>query len=191
MTKKETKEKRMEDIILAAVDEFMEKGYERASMDSIAFRAGVSKGGVYYHFQSKDEILLAANQKLSEPVYEMISKAKTLSSARQSLSLYIREYLTYWNGHKKELHFFFLSLSKILNWPEVWPLYQEYTESLLAFMEGEFQKGIQAGELAEQEPRAAALVLLSTLDGVLGYLGMNKDLSVEEVIKLLEDRLIR
>lgn len=181
----------MEDIILAAVDEFMEKGYERTSMDSIALRAGVSKGGLYYHFQSKDEILLAANQKLSEPVYGMISRAKALGSARKSLSLYIREYLTYWYGHKKELHFFFLSLSKALSWPEVGPLYQQYTEGLLAFMEGEFQKGIQTGELAEQEPRAGALVLLSALDGVLGYLGMNKDLSLEEVIKMLEERFIR
>jgi len=34
MTKKESKEKRIKDIIYAAVDEFLESGYERTSMET-------------------------------------------------------------------------------------------------------------------------------------------------------------
>lgn len=190
MTKKETKEKRMEDIIRAAVDEFIEKGYEKTSVESIALRAGVSKGGVYYYFQSKDEILLAANQKLSEPIYEMMLRAKESSSVKQGLSMYIREYLAYWIGHEKELYFFFLSLSKAINWPAAWPLYQEYTDFMLDFMIIEFQKGITNGEFKVHDPRSSALALLSALDGVLGYLVMNKNLSLTEIIGVFEERFI-
>ena len=50
MAKNEPKEVRVNEIIQAAIEEFIEKGYDGASMDQIAKRAGVSKGGVYYHF---------------------------------------------------------------------------------------------------------------------------------------------
>ena len=62
MTKKKAKEIRTEEIVQAAVQEFLERGYEGASMDNIARRASLSKGGLYHHFRSKDEILIYANQ---------------------------------------------------------------------------------------------------------------------------------
>ena len=69
MAIKKPKQERIGEIIQAAVDEFLENGYDGTSMESIARRAGVSKGGLYHHFSSKDEILLQANRKLNEPVY--------------------------------------------------------------------------------------------------------------------------
>ena len=36
-----------------------ERGFAQASLSAIADRAGVSKGAVYHHFQSKDDLLLA------------------------------------------------------------------------------------------------------------------------------------
>ena len=41
-------------VIEAAIEEFKEKGFQGASMDSISARAGVSKRTVYNHFSSKD-----------------------------------------------------------------------------------------------------------------------------------------
>ena len=37
----------------------LEKGYNDTSMDDIATRVGVSKGTLYLHFASKDDLLLA------------------------------------------------------------------------------------------------------------------------------------
>ena len=47
-------EKKRLDILAAAQDEFKEKGFLGASMDSLAKRAEVSKRTVYNHFPSKD-----------------------------------------------------------------------------------------------------------------------------------------
>lgn len=41
-------------IILAAISEFAKKGFEKASVDTIALKAKVAKGTVFYHFRSKD-----------------------------------------------------------------------------------------------------------------------------------------
>ncbi len=48
-----TKEK----ILNAAREEFIEKGYEKAKMEDIAKRAGLTKVMLYYHFNSKENIL--------------------------------------------------------------------------------------------------------------------------------------
>jgi len=46
-------------ILFAAKDVFLETGYERASMDTVAVRAGTSKRSLYAHFESKDKLFLA------------------------------------------------------------------------------------------------------------------------------------
>ena len=46
-------------ILFAAKDVFLETGYERASMDAVAARAGTSKRSLYAHFESKDKLFLA------------------------------------------------------------------------------------------------------------------------------------
>lgn len=46
-------------ILFVAKDVFLESGYERASMDTVAARAGTSKRSLYAHFESKDRLFLA------------------------------------------------------------------------------------------------------------------------------------
>lgn len=48
----------------AALASFGERGYERTSIDEIARRAGVAVGGVYLHFRSKRQLLLALMEDL-------------------------------------------------------------------------------------------------------------------------------
>lgn len=46
-------------ILDAALEEFSRRGFTAARMDDIAQRCGLSKGGLYAHFDSKDEIFKA------------------------------------------------------------------------------------------------------------------------------------
>lgn len=48
-----------EQILAGARSLFLELGYERASVDAIAARAGVSKATVYNHFRDKEALFLA------------------------------------------------------------------------------------------------------------------------------------
>jgi TetR/AcrR family transcriptional regulator, acrAB operon repressor len=48
-----------ERLIGAATIEFAESGYAGATLDGIAARAGVTKGGVYFHFAGKEELFFA------------------------------------------------------------------------------------------------------------------------------------
>jgi AcrR family transcriptional regulator len=60
-----------ERILAVALDLFVEQGYEETSLRQIAARVGVTKAALYYHFRSKDEILLT----LHEPVHELMRNA--------------------------------------------------------------------------------------------------------------------
>lgn len=57
MTKKYDSNRTIQSIIEAASILFMQKGFEKTSMMDIAKEAGISKGAIYHHFKSKDEII--------------------------------------------------------------------------------------------------------------------------------------
>jgi AcrR family transcriptional regulator len=48
-----------ERLIAAATVDFAELGYAGATLDGIATRAGVTKGGIYFHFAGKEELFFA------------------------------------------------------------------------------------------------------------------------------------
>lgn len=57
---KERQRQEREQLILQAAEEsLLERGYHDTSVDDIAARVGVSKGTVYQHFPSKEDLILA------------------------------------------------------------------------------------------------------------------------------------
>ena len=49
----------IEKILSTASQLFIHNGYEKTSVQNIAQTASISKGAIYHHFQSKDEIFFA------------------------------------------------------------------------------------------------------------------------------------
>lgn len=60
-------EVRVPQILDAALVEFSERGFNAARMDDIASRCGLSKGGLYAHFQSKEQVFKALLARLLAP----------------------------------------------------------------------------------------------------------------------------
>jgi AcrR family transcriptional regulator len=55
-----------ERILDVALDFFTEQGYDGTSLRQIAERLGVTKAALYYHFESKEDILMALHLRLHE-----------------------------------------------------------------------------------------------------------------------------
>lgn len=64
MTKHRTKEAWVEDILDSATQVIDEDGYPNLTMEAIASRSGLSKGGVYRIFKNKKEVALALFRRL-------------------------------------------------------------------------------------------------------------------------------
>jgi AcrR family transcriptional regulator len=60
-------------LLRAAAEVFSERGFKDASVDEIAMRAGYSKGALYWHFRSKDDLFFALmDATVDSPAHEMI-----------------------------------------------------------------------------------------------------------------------
>lgn len=55
-----------ERILDAALDLFLEKGFDKTSLREIAEKLGFTKAALYYHFESKDDIFMALHLRLHQ-----------------------------------------------------------------------------------------------------------------------------
>ncbi|MER5951998.1 helix-turn-helix domain-containing protein [Streptomyces sp. NPDC001904] len=64
---------RIQDVTLELI---AEQGYEKTSLREIAERLGVTKAALYYHFKTKEDILVSLFSDLMRPIDELITWAK-------------------------------------------------------------------------------------------------------------------
>jgi AcrR family transcriptional regulator len=55
-----------------ALDQFVTKGYRETSMREIAENLGVSKAALYYHFENKEDILLALHMQMHQLARQLL-----------------------------------------------------------------------------------------------------------------------
>ena len=83
-----------DDILRAATESFLEAGYERASMDEIAAKAGVSKATVYSHFRSKEALFEAIIRELCRRLVTPLHMAGSdRVGPRETLTSFARSYV--------------------------------------------------------------------------------------------------
>lgn len=73
---------------------FMEKGYERTSIQDIIDRlGGLSKGTIYHHFKSKDDILMAVTDRMTAQSNQMLADIRDCGnlSGREKLKRIFKE----------------------------------------------------------------------------------------------------
>lgn len=85
MVERWTRERRIEHtraLLLDAAEEvFAEKGFTPATLDDIAHAAGYTKGAIYKHFATKEELFLAVSDRYWRRYFDNF--AEVMSSARQ------------------------------------------------------------------------------------------------------------
>lgn len=185
-----SKEERIKSITDAAMEVFLEKGYQNTTMENIAKNAGLSKGGLYHYFKSKDMILIHVNQKISAEIEKIMKNAFKKSSVKEGILTYIRNYLKYWLEHLKETTFLFLSITKIMENQELLEYYQMYTEDYISYFQEAFKRGVQSGEFIEHNVKTSALTLTAALDGIISYMIMDSELKLDEIMKHFEEKFI-
>lgn len=74
MARKNNPKQAIENIISISAKLFVEKGYDKTSMQDIANTLGMSKGGVFHHFNSKEDIFNAVMEKQFEQIIETVKQ---------------------------------------------------------------------------------------------------------------------
>ena len=182
----EKKNTRINEIIEAALNEFLDKGYETASMESIALRANLSKGGLYHHFKSKTEILFAVNMKFMEPIGDLAMKIESGASVGIGLKKFVEDYLYYWASHRKELSLYFYTMNISFSNKQIMDYYRVVAKSFFDFIEQCFIKGQNQGIFKTRDARSHAVAFISCLDGYLAYMLIDPDLNTGKIISEIQ-----
>lgn len=142
------KEARPAELISAALDLFVERGFSATRLEDVATRAGVSKGTLYLYFSSKEELFKAVVRGGIVPAIERAEKR--LEDHRGSAADLIRDLVKGWwvsvgstrlGGIPK------LMISESGNFPE---LAQFYYDEVISrghrLIAAAVQRGIDSGE---------------------------------------------
>jgi len=156
------KHARPRELLDAALDLFVEKGFAAARAEDIAARAGVSKATLYLYFRSKEELL---NALIAERLACRIDiGAHKSNDARPSQDL-LRDVMTAWRLALMEGHvggLFKLVLTEAHNFPALAHFWShEVIEPARRLVSRIVVRGIDRGEFRPVDPDAVvhALVL--------------------------------
>lgn len=97
MTEKLQPQKRKRQIRNAGFEIFQEKGYENTTVRDIIDEIGISKGGFYHHYSSKEELLEDIAEGIIEVIVEILQDIieREDLSGLEKLNRYIREVNSY------------------------------------------------------------------------------------------------
>jgi len=187
--------KRKAKITRAALTCFYRKGYHQTTMDDIVAESGLSKGGVYWHFKSKRELLIAAimdafggsPDELMAPLLE--SSASAAEKLGSLLEVFTQMIVS--GPLRETMPLILESWAQNVRDPEIqelsMQLFEQYRRPLAQLIEA----GIAAGELKPVSAMAMASILIAVYDGLtVQWMSAPTAIDWEVIRETLEKTLI-
>lgn len=180
-------------ILSAAARVFRDKGYYAATMDDIAQVLGVTKGVVYYHFRSKEEVLLEIQIKaISSALTRLVVTAESDAPPVERLFKAIHDLIRY-NLIEDTSNYYAMMLVATIkalseeNRITVHGLSAQYQRTFVDII----QSGIDEGVFGVDDARMAAMTILTAANGVSNWFDPKGRLSADEVADEVSRQLVR
>lgn len=166
-------------ILIQAMRIFLEKGYHGTSVDDITRAAGVTKGALYWHFRSKEELLQKIVEDFEKRFLDGLIHAvrNVRGNIRDKFEKYFR-YNAAFSYYNRELCVSFTTLAAELvgahhgSEPQFRRIYKKYQKFLARLIrQGEKEKFFKK----EIDPDLAALIVIAFHDGILIRWFMNQN----------------
>ena len=164
MARNKYPEETVKRILDAATQLFVEKGYDATSLADIIAATHLSKGAIYHHFASKEDIFAAIFQRISQENTEALTRIRddTSMTGREKLQRIFKAALS---GHNQNL---MLTVTpNLLENPRflAMQIHQIYQIVAPAFIEPILRQGMEDGTLHVKDPAtmAEAIMILSNV----------------------------
>jgi TetR/AcrR family transcriptional regulator len=176
-------------IFESAIKVFSESGYNGATMDNVAMRAGVAKGTLYYHFKSKEDIFRFAIEEgmnvINEETKKVINHAgnpieKIKALCRVELNLLY-----------KNRDFFKVIMSQL--WGEQLRQHElrNFIQTYIKFLEDFIKAGFEDGLIKKGNPSLMSFTLFGMICSASVYELLNNDnTDIEEVVENLTNNIL-
>lgn len=160
-------EERKEQILEAAIEVFARSGFHGARMDDIAKQAGLSKGALYWYFDSKDAIIQGIMDRMFAGEFEQLGE---ILEADMPAKVKLQTFIDLAIDEVTHME----SLIPIIY--EFWSLVQrkkKISEALGGYYRGYLdlivpiiQQGIEAGEFRQVEPVDVGVTFAAFFEGL-------------------------
>ncbi len=165
------KAERPQELLDAALAQFVDKGFTATRMDDVARAAGVSKGTLYLYYSSKDELFKAVvRHSLVEVLVEGGELVDRWSGPTSDLLHNLAH--TWWArvGNSKASGIFKLVISEVGNMPELAQFYVDEVITPTHLLLGRaIERGMAQGEFRRVDVVAVVHALMATVQFLVIY----------------------
>ncbi|HPD02144.1 MAG TPA: TetR/AcrR family transcriptional regulator [Eubacteriales bacterium] len=165
--RKDQKEKRRQEILIASLDLFSSKGYAETKITDIAAAAGMSAGLLFHYFESKEalysELLKIGIEYVSEKTKNLIKEPLDyFYCAAETLIKLMRE-----NAEAAKIYLLIRRAVKSDNVPEsIRDYIGKMAKEIFELNHGKIVLGQKQGSIKEGDSKVLTAVLFSCFDGI-------------------------
>ena len=171
--------KKKDAILKAATVLFANHGFKDTSVHELSELTGAAEGTIFYHFKSKEGLLLAILKTARDGIVEHFDEfyqGRTFSSGMEMVEEVVSFYL-YLAGIMEEqfllLHRHFLYRFSDIN-PEFRGNLEDIYNCLVDYFEKAIAQGQSDGSISREiHPRKSALILFTMVDGLVRFKNYN------------------
>jgi AcrR family transcriptional regulator len=151
------KEARPGELLNAALELFVEKGFSATRVEEVAARAGVSKGTLFLYFQSKEDLFKAVvRENIANQFPAWHEEFRTFQGSSADMLRYTL--VAWWEriGKTRVSGITKLVMSEAQNFPEIANFYQEEViQPGNALIRGILERGVKRGEFRQLDTEQA------------------------------------
>lgn len=153
-----------EQILIAAIALFCQKGYYSTSIEDVAKGAGISKGLVYHYFKGKEELLSALVDIRINDIVVVMNAAAAKETPVQQIQHIVEGALDDVR-RKPEIFLFYLNL---FTQPRLEPAIAKYSQKLMDEQARQFTVQTEMfRKLGATNPQQRSLYFSATLQGIM------------------------
>ena len=159
------KEARPGELLDAALDLFVEKGFSATRVEEVAARAGVSKGTLFLYFQSKEDLFKAVvRENIANKFPAWQEEFITFEGTSSDMLRYAL--VSWWEriGKTRASGITKLVMSEAQNFPEIAAFYQEEViKPGNAMIYSILERGVQSGEFRDIDQEQAVHIIVAPM----------------------------
>lgn len=161
-------EERKNQILDAATEVFVHKGFDKARMDDIVDETGLSKGTLYWYFKSKSDIIIAILDRIFQTEFDQLETRKAVDTSAteaiwQFTEMAIKDFTKM--IHLMPVAYEFLALAFRNKY--VQKALKQYFNRYMDILVPIIQRGIDSGEFSRVNAQEAAIAAGAIFEGTI------------------------
>lgn len=182
MTKHRSPDERANQILTAARDCFLENGYFATRMDEIADESGLSKGGIYFHFDSKRDIFRSLVEREYEEamafIEQVIHDDGDIADMLGDIGRHFAERFASTDAPR----FMAIIVEMGQRDEEIREMLLELQQSYIERISAILRQGMKDGQLQEFDPESGAVLLKAIIDGLQASYGIGYEPDLDNFV---------